>query len=163
MTRFVAGRLDWARPCKRPANMPHARLKGTKADGLRYEKLVAKEFPYANHGQWYEFHDINGHGYCQPDIVFEDEGQIIVIECKLSNYFQAYTQLNSLYKPVLQEVYRLPVRTLVVMRSLRSDTPKKFVCTSLREALQMNGTPVIHWLGKHKGYIGARDRAYAHI
>src|SRR5436190_8478559 len=101
MSRVVAGKVDWARPCLRPACIPKSRLKGAKADGLRYEKLVAKAIPEAKHGPWYEFCDVNGPGYCQPDLVVISPRMVLVLECKLSNYFEGLQQIERLYKPVL--------------------------------------------------------------
>lgn len=153
MSRVVVGKVDWARPCTKPSSIPASRPRGRKADGLRYEKLCAKAMPEARHGEWYEFYDINGRGWCQPDLLIITLNAVIVLECKLSNYFEGYKQIERLYKPVLQAAWSKPVVGAVIMKSLRSDAPAKLICPSMNDALALlrqdrTCVPIIHWLGR---------------
>jgi len=161
MSRVVAGKIFWARPCPRPP-IPKTRPRGAKADGLRYEKLVAKAIPEAKHGPWYEFQDINGRGYCQPDLVVVQREGVLVLECKLSNYFEGLQQIERLYKPVLFAAYKRPVYGIVVVKSLRSDIPARIICASLdgaRDLLKLTptGVPVVHWLGRFRAPLSLQE------
>lgn len=158
MSRVVVGKVDWARPCEKPASIPKSRPRGSKADGLRYEKLVAKAIPEARHGTWFEFHDVNGYGYCQPDLIIVGLRNVLVIECKLSNYFEGFNQIERLYKPVLREAYGLPVAGAVVLKSLRSDVPGRLVCSTMQGAFELLRSnqacvPLVHWLGRFSGQL----------
>ena len=60
------------------------------------------------HGQWYNYKDRRGVGYCQSDIVILPHGdnkEIIIMECKLKSRKIAQIQLRYLYRPIIQHLY----------------------------------------------------------
>lgn len=144
--RSIVG-LTWARACPWPSCIPHkSRLRGARAAGIRYEKAVAKAIPNAQRGQWFEYSDANGHGYCQPDILVVGRSTVLVIECKLTDTELARQQLDYLYLPIVEHVYRRPAIGIVVVRHLTRATPRAAICTTLSEALRNRGE-LVHWLG----------------
>ena len=147
-TRKISGLL-WARPCPRPKVIPRAKAKtGTKAQGLGYEKKLVKVLPVGHHGQWFEFEDANGRGFCQPDYFFPHPGRIVVVEAKLSWTQAAVIQLEDLYSPILAKVYGLPVQNVVICKILRRDAPLPLLFPSLDLALAANlPLSLVHWLG----------------
>ena len=63
-SRTIVG-LESARALAgRPLSIPKGRPRGAKADGIRYEKLLAKALAPLGfeHGRWFEFVDANGYG-----------------------------------------------------------------------------------------------------
>ena len=134
---------------------PGRRLRGSKGFGLSYEKRFAqtiqRALPGAKHGQWFEFCADGTTGYCQPDVVVPCTGAVLVLECKLKNVEQAERQLVQLYLPILRKCYGLPVRAIIVARSLSALPNGALVARNLLEAIQMTGAgfvPVLHWLGR---------------
>lgn len=149
MSRQIAG-LVWARPCARPENIPISHPRGRKAAGLQYERELARALPGAIHGQWFEFADSAGLGWCQPDLYIVDSSAIYVLEAKYTWKRGAASQISGLYKPVLERVFGLPVRGIVVCKVLTRETPKGAICRSLGEAITRSAGPwpvVLHWVG----------------
>ena len=161
-------RLAWARPCSRPNVLPRRKVdyRNLKAVGLRYERAVGiavERLRIGNvlRGQWFEFFDANGHGYCQPDILVIRRDDVVVLECKLTEVDEAEAQLEDLYVHVVRRVYKLPVKGIVVARHLTRLTNTARVYDGLQAALQASdGTlpghsPILHWIGRgpidHKG------------
>lgn len=112
-----------AQLCAKPDCIPVARpRKASKKHGLRYEKALARAIPYAQHGQWIEFWDSNGHHYCQPDLLLALKGPLgsfhAVLEAKLGDAEAARAQLQRLYKPVLRCLLRAEPACIVVVRHL---------------------------------------------
>lgn len=143
--RVVRG-LQWARFAeKAPFGTP--RGKGAKALGLRYERLLAKALPSAVHGAWFEFQDSNGRGFCQPDLLTQLGETLVVLEAKYSWVPEGQTQIEYLYKPVLEKVYEKRVIGIVVCKTLRPGVIGRIVST-LDDALSsaLNGeVTVLHW------------------
>jgi hypothetical protein len=139
---------------KRPNCIPVSRPRGVKALGLKYERLAGKEikgvFPQALLGTWFSFADINGFGYCQPDIIVEFVRFVVVGECKLTETQQGREQIERLYRPVLEKVFGKVVRGVVITRHLTRETKRDLVFGSFIEAVsRSNGViPTVHWLGK---------------
>lgn len=149
--------LRWARPCSRPKGIPRfSRARGSRAAGLAYERKLAKaigsDFPLAFHGQWYEFEDAAGHGYCQPDIVIPQDRFVVCVEVKLSAQDSAWLQARGLYKPILEHVYRKPCICIVATKYLRSERAGDIIATSLADAVTsaevLNVQPLWHWIGQ---------------
>jgi len=139
--------LEWARTCEHPRCIPKTRrLYGAKAAGIRYEKSVAKAIPGAIRGQWFEFYDANGHGYCQTDVLVIGKANTLVIECKLTDTEQAYEQLSRLYLPVVSMAFERHVIGLVVVRHLTKTSPRARVHENIIEAISLGGG-LVHWLG----------------
>ncbi len=149
MSRKISG-LVWARACNKPACIPTSRPRGRKAAGLRYERELAKAVPRGVHGQWFEFADSAGHGWCQPDLFLVEEEAIYVLESKYTWKRTANGQIANLYKPVLEMVFGKPVRGIVVCKVLTSETPRGSICRTLDEAKARAAGPlpvVLHWIG----------------
>lgn len=146
--RRIVG-LKWARECERPKCIPKGRPRGRKAAGLRYERQLAKALPEAKHGQWFEFEDVNGRGYCQTDLLLHLGGWgIAILECKYTWTLEAQRQLDLLYRPVVERAFMLPVRCVVVCKVLVPEAP--LAAPTLGEALASGR--VWHWLGATSGH-----------
>ena len=93
--RLVINKLQWAKALdERPSFIPSPRLTGVKRAGVLYEKRVAEYMKaiYGEenvlYGQWYNYKDRRGEGYCQSDIVIlphKGKKEIIIMECKLKS------------------------------------------------------------------------------
>lgn len=136
---------------------PHSRVsrpRGAKAQGLRYERIVAAALPQARHGQWFKYCDRNGLGFCQPDFLLPYNGLMLILECKLTDVPEAEGQLRQLYYPVVGHLSKLPVAGIVICKSVTANS--KNIVGTLREAadLAMTGiVPTLHWLGKSRTLI----------
>ena len=151
MARFVAGLTQAHRLPGRPSCIPggYAR-KGAKAYGLRYERTVALRTG-GLHGIWFSYVDANGLGYCQPDVLLGMDGELIILECKLTEVDDARKQLAHLYLPVVAKATGRPTRGIVVTRHLTRETNPSNVCSSLGEALKRatsDYAPTLHWIGR---------------
>ena len=146
--RKVVG-LREAQLCARPEWLPKQRLRGSQAQGLRYERQVARALPQARYGQWFSYTDANGTGYCSPDLILPAGPWLCVLEVKLTDTPRAIWQLKELYFPVLEKVFNRPIRGAVVARNLWRRTEQGLVVETLAQALAMpaESIPVIHWLG----------------
>jgi hypothetical protein len=149
--RRVIG-LQEARSCKRPPWIPHGRPRLlAKKLGIIYENRVAKALPGAIHGQWFEFWDLNGHGFCQVDfLMLPKGGNLTVFECKLTDCLEAEQQLEGLYLPVVAKATGMKARGAVIAKNLTIQSNR--VTQSLKEALDFASFgppfPVLHWIGR---------------
>lgn len=145
--------LKWARQLPgRPKCIPTSRPRGAKAEGLRYERALAKRLPLAAHGVWFEFADSNGPGYCQPDFLLTlPNGALAILECKYTWVAEAHAQLAGLYAPVVREARGADVVGVVVCKRLVEGMKGTVVTADLWHACQLAFAglrPVLHWLGK---------------
>lgn len=150
--RHISGLL-WAKHCARPSSIPQGRPRGVKLLGLQYEASVARAIPGAKAGQWFEFADVNGLGWCQPDVLLAPwpGGPIVVVECKLSDVPESITQISALYRPVVCSALGRPVFGLRIAKYLRPDSGQ--VVRSLGEAFAVwerapLALPLLHWSGR---------------
>jgi hypothetical protein len=147
--RQIVG-LEWARQAA-PDEAPFAgvrRRKGPKAAGQRYERALARALPTADPGLWWEFCDANGPGWCQTDLLWHHEGQVAVLEVKLTDWGEAKDELLGLYVPVLGLALGRPVRPIVVAKTLTRASAATTVYPSLRKALaSTESVPIVQWLG----------------
>jgi hypothetical protein len=126
--RNIIRGLRWAKALQeRPRFISSPRIKGIQRAGLIYENRIANYIKalYGDkviHGQWYEYEDRRGLGWCQPDILILPDDKrdfIIVIECKLKSTRKAWVQLNYLYRPVLEKIYpQVDLRMVQVVKNL---------------------------------------------
>ena len=151
MARYVAGLTQAHRLPGRPTCIPISRPRnGSKRYGLAYERSVASR-TNGQHGIWFSFVDANGLGYCQPDVLLGLDGQVVVLECKLTEVDEARAQLGHLYLPVVARALGKPARGIVVVRHLTRESNPSNVCTSLGEALKRASDtyfPTLHWIGR---------------
>jgi len=125
--RNVIRGLRWVKALDdRPRFISSPRIKGIQRAGLIYENRIANYVKalYGEkvlHGQWYEFEDRRGLGWCQPDIIVlpdKDRKFILVLECKLKATKKAWVQLNYMYRPVLERIYpQTEIRLVQVVKT----------------------------------------------
>ena len=120
--------------------------------GKRYELLfgqylstVADQPPHS--GQWFNFADSRGPGYCQPDHYILRPDEILIYENKLTYRRTVWSQLNALYVPVLEEVFELPCRIFAVCKYLTELATLERLMT-LDDSLKPGGPEIglINWL-----------------
>jgi hypothetical protein len=148
MKRQIIG-LKWAKPCGRPAAIPIGRPKGRKAAGLRFEKAIGQQLLGARRGQWFEFEDRNGHGWCQVDFLLPWAGRAVVIEAKYTWTEDGHRELEGLYLPVVEQAgFARPIG-IVISRNLVPVRGRLAVRSTLGEAVEAaeDGRVVLHWLG----------------
>lgn len=146
--RRVEG-LRWVQPRANP--WPKARLRGSRAAGIRFQRVVARAIPEARADKWFEFLDTHGLGYCSPDLILPTRGPIYVLECKLTAVPEADAQLAHLYLPVVAHYTGREARGIVVVRHLRPQVDQSRVRADLRSCLRdATGAyfPILHWLGR---------------
>lgn len=126
-----------ARACERPSSIPVGRPRGAKALGVRYERALARSLPGATHGQWWEFFDANGRGFCQTDFFLPVGEVIVVLESKYTWTPLGHSQLERLYLPVLRLALRREVLGIVVCKKLVPEVMSQaMVCGTLAEACE---------------------------
>lgn len=173
--RVISGLLSSWRLESRPPCIPIGRPRGVKAAGMRYQRLFEKalltEFP--SHGvtvaPWFEFRDVNGRGYCQPDAIVYDihTDAWVIIECKLTDYEGARRQMDELYVPVVKKALGEVSGRLVVLRNVTNVTAApRLIFEDFRLAFSQARSeppevfpPVFHWLGKGKLSYARTPRA----
>lgn len=162
--RAVRG-LETARACERPVGIPFSRPRGAKAAGLRYERDLAKAMPSAKHGQWWEYRDLAGPGFCQTDLIYQLASGVLVLEAKYTWTETGHQQLERLYLPVVSRALAVPTCGIVVCKVLTTEVPRNSVCSSLEEALghaRAGRRAVLHWLGTGLGPL-QHSQAPAHV
>ena len=137
--RQIVG-LEWARPEPNPPpGLPISRPRGAKAKGVRYERSVVKYLKLTGylprHGQWFSYHDANGPGWCQVDILLGSQGKLFALECKYTYVARAWDQLWKLYKPVVELATQRMLYGLVVCKNLTPEVPPNCIAPSIDDAL----------------------------
>ncbi len=90
-------------------------------------ELRLRSLPFI-HSQWFEFLDAKlGRGFAETDYILERDGEVILLEVKLTGGAYGKLQMLWLYKPILEVVYRKPVRCLLVCRNPTQGCPEPFV------------------------------------
>lgn len=148
--RVIRG-LKWALPVSRPDFQPRYARKGAKGRGVAYEKALGKELGAEwTRGQWFEFLDDDGKGWCQVDFFHRTADATIVLESKLSWVPEAHTQLELLYRPVVEMAWKKPMIGLVVTRRLVPGCTGAIAHTlpSAIKAAASCRNVVLHWSGK---------------
>lgn len=132
--------------------MPISRLRGAKRYGLTFEKAfgkaLTKRWPkQVLSGQWFQFGDVNGSGYCQPDLLLVFSNEVVIFECKLTDTEQGRSQLAKLYYPVVEKALGRAVKGVVVVRHLTQETQMKNVVDDIGLAMLHPAEiiPTLHW------------------
>lgn len=152
MARRIEG-LVWARMAPESPWGPKApRARGAKRLGLVYERAIAKALPTGFvHGQWFEFRDANGSGYCQPDFYAIGRTAVAVLEAKHTFTPEAFAQLEGLYGPILAQVFGKPVIGIQVCKNLTAEAPTRCfgnVSEAIKRGLEgHDGPKVVFWPG----------------
>lgn len=125
-----------------------------------YEKALASALPVALHGQWLEFIDKNGKGFAQPDFIMDYEDEIIVLETKYTWVAEGHSQIELLYKPLLERLWGKRVRGIVVAKVLTPDCRALPVFSSLDEAIlgTQERNVVWHWIGSGPLFYTSQKR-----
>lgn len=158
MKRAIAGECVAVRLAERPSCIPKGRPRGLKAAGCRYERAFGEAAAQraCAVGPWFQFADINGRGFCQPDVLFRAaSGEYVVAECKMTDFAAAERELEQLYIPVVRAALAKPTVGLIVLRHLNpiivSEHAER-IFSGLEEALyaapKLKVPPVLHWIGK---------------
>ena len=102
--------------------------------------------PSIQTGKWIEFQDRNGYGYAQPDFFVVKNSHVLVFEAKLTQCQDGYSQLTSLYCPLLEELCSLPAVGVVVCKGLVNAGISRVVAdfTELSEAIE-DGEDLLTW------------------
>jgi hypothetical protein len=151
MAKRVVEGLKWAREVAKPSGIPIGRPRGTKAFGIRYEKAVGAELPTFVRGQWFEFEDANGRGFCQTDFIRVQRDRVVVLELKHTWVEEGQEELEGLYLPVVQAAFDRKAVGIVVCRRLVPNMPNVIISGGLDEAIRLaegNGKATVwHCLG----------------
>jgi hypothetical protein len=162
--RIIEGALRWATSCPKPTFAPQAKPSPAKRKGIAFEARVAATLGIGRHGDWFNYADDKGLGYCQPDLWWKEPAvgnaiaRIVVVEVKLTWTLAASRAILGLYAPVLSHIHQLPVHGIIICKNLTPLTPRGAIFGDLREALAHTGprTPTIcHWPGKFPGALKA--------
>ena len=154
MTRVVKG-INYAKCCDRPKGIPQSRPRGStaKAQGLRYERPVGKALgPLVLEGQWFEYEDSFGPGVCQTDFLLLCRDYCCVIESKYTWVAEGHFQVECLYLPVVEEVWKRPTFGFVVCKRLTNEIKRANVEVTTDLAVAIDGAArgkrmVLHWIG----------------
>jgi hypothetical protein len=118
----------------RPTFIPKpTRLKGSKAAGLSYEKKAVREVKNRlsavswHYHQWIQFSDRQGNGYAEPELFCVLKDRVILFEMKLTGGVAGRMQLEGLYKPLLEFIFKKPVHCCIVCKWITNATPGPFV------------------------------------
>jgi hypothetical protein len=125
------------------------RPRGAKGLGVKYEADLAAALPRAVRGQWFEFLDRNGRGWCQTDLLLRVDDSLVVLEAKHTWTLTGHSQIELLYRPILEKIGKFPVLGIVVCKHLLPEMPVR-VARTLDEALVLarRRQPVaLHWIG----------------
>lgn len=97
--------------------------------------------------EWIRFHDANGTGHAEPEAYLVLKDRIVLFEAKLTGGIAGKMQMEGLYKPLLENIYRRPVVCLMICKNVAPDTPHPRYDSP--EAFMSSGRPfgVWHWLG----------------
>lgn len=148
--RVIDG-LKWAQRDDEGPRFGRSRARGRKAAGIKYEKSLASALPVALHGQWIRFGDRNGLGFAQPDFLLELGDRMVVLETKYTWVAEGHSQIELLYRPLVEEIWGKPVLGIVVAKVLTPDCRQLPVFGSLDKALEagLQGarSVVWHWIG----------------
>lgn len=141
-------RVEWAKTCSRPQCIPVSRPRGAKAQGLRYERLLARAWPQATHGQWWSYATGGCQKFCQTDLLLVGPKAALIVEVKLSWTPRARQSLDEVYIPVVSTALERPTFGFTATQHLRKGM-SGVVLSDLDEALEaaLRGWNVIwHWL-----------------
>jgi hypothetical protein len=124
---------------------------GWKAKGLTFQRSVEKwlkrnlgdEYDI-NCARWIEFVDFAGFGFAQPDFYFLTSDAVVLLEAKLTQCDEGYSQMVQLYRPLLRFIYRLPVVCVLVCKNLVKDPGEQRIFSPM-EILSMKDELVFTW------------------
>jgi len=117
--RSIKGLISAELLSEKPKCIPNGRPRGAKAAGLRYQRAFERAIGRsALAGPWFQFRDVNGEGFCQPDFVINLPSVAVILECKYTWTPEAFAQIELLYAPVLAQALKKPTFGLQVCKRL---------------------------------------------
>ena len=153
-SRTVDG-MRWARALEaRPSCIPPlSKLEGAKGIGIRFERKLHRVLPGSAYGQWFEFEDEAGFGYCQTDLLVSlSPGLIAVLEAKYTLVPGAHAKLAGLYVPVVEKALGCKAVGVVVVKNLDPRFRRGRIFTDLHgaasDALESGYPSLIQWSGQ---------------
>lgn len=90
---------------------PKSRLKGVKAEGVRFEKAVVLRLrslfarEQVLHNPWYKYYDELGSGIGSPDVLVVSSKWLLLGECKRTFRAEAFAKLQHFYLPLVAAVW----------------------------------------------------------
>jgi hypothetical protein len=138
-----------------PSFIPTPRLRGAKAQGKTFERKVGRKLisdfglSRLRSNVWFEFYDKNGDGWAGADHILFLPDRIVIFECKLSQTPSGISQIQFLYRPLVQFIFpdRL-VQGVQVCKNLYQEAPGQV--DSLAEVLSSSSEAIFtwQWLGR---------------
>lgn len=111
-------------------------------------KVLRRQFNGVYSSQWIEFCDRNGRGLAQPDFYVVRPRNILLFEAKLTQNLYGVLQINNLYRPLLRELYKLPVVGVLVFKNLVEETKLREISTPMELLDELSElTCVWHYIG----------------
>ena len=111
--------------------------------GLKFERaftdyLRERSAGLLRVGGWIKFEDAAGWGFCSPDAVLQFKDEVVLFECKLGfTYRKAYKEMNTLYAPLLHQLYGgMPIKKVQVCRHLKPSAKHTTLVYSYEEMLR---------------------------
>lgn len=120
---------------------------------MAFERKVVKainrmELGQLNYHQWVQYHDENlGAGFCEPEAFFIFPKKIVLFEAKLTGGPLGKLQMEWLYKPLLEFIFKRPVVCLLVCKYKTADTPGPFVASPEEFLAKEFSFATWHWIG----------------
>ena len=109
--------------------------------------LIASRTWIHSSGFWIEFEDINGRGFAQPDHLIFGPGWVMLFECKLGWVPAAAEELQTLYAPLVQELW--PESRLYLIEAFQH--PNGFIGSTVHgfdEIWKAGTNGVLQWQSK---------------
>lgn len=140
-----------------PESLTIQGMTAAQSRGLKYQAKVETELSKLHSPAklilrpWLRYKQKGEVKKCQPDALLISDAHITIIEIKYSTTARAWHQLSTLYKPVIERAYRVPVFLTMVTRMF--DPHVGFPCSiSQLEGLErLDG-----WRGEGLGVVSWR-------
>lgn len=133
-----------------PVVMTPAQKRGLKYQA-RVEAALERQFPgVVVPRPWFRYKVCGEVKRCQPDLLlfFSEAQRVLIVEVKYSTMPAAWSQLHTLYAPVVEKAYRLPTSLAMVTRAF--DPAIKFPCA----VTQLEGFEALsQWKGPELGVV----------
>lgn len=107
-----------------------AQKKGISFEHLIEHELIKHQLNFS-YNTWFEFEDMNGFGYCQPDfLIYLPDSSIIILEAKYTYTPAGDEELKQLYSPIVQEYYSPPsIHLAQVFHNFSAPLPSPYTST----------------------------------